>query len=70
MGSHIALDNLSSSIKMEDNRWVVTGMLIAFPSLISLWLGKETAGAGGSTYPSFFFPFISKILRLTTAFTE
>ena len=29
--SHIALHNLSSSIRTEDNRWIVTVMLIAFP---------------------------------------
>lgn len=47
MPSHIVLHNLSSSIRMEDNRWIVTVMLIAFPCLVSQRLGEETAGGVG-----------------------
>ena len=42
MASHIVLHNLSSCIRMEDNRWIVTGVLIAFPPLVSQRLGEET----------------------------
>ena len=44
MASYIALHSLSSPITMEDNRWIVTVILIAFSLLVSQRLGEETAG--------------------------
>lgn len=42
--SRITLHNLSFSIRKEDNRWLVTVMLIGFPLLGSQGLEEETAG--------------------------
>lgn len=44
MASYIALHSLSSPITTEDNRWIVTVILIAFSLPVSRRLGEETAG--------------------------